>query len=207
MKNEYYIEWTNELLDGYLSDKFTNRAPAPCELLFLSKFLRELNPEVIIDVGTWLGITGHVMGTSSKNIRQLYSIDNTDDVSFVPYFRKDIKREVKKTEYGMYLPDFAKYIGSGYENTLGDLIKRHNGNVFVFLDAKKNALLVLDEIRICYENNAQYVGLHDTSKHYKKPRRAMMKAIRDGWYTLVSEDIECAKNGISILKLHDTKEQ
>ena len=203
----HYIDWTEDLLDDYLSDKFTNRAPAPCELLFLSEFLRELNPETIIDVGTWLGITGYVIGTSSHNIKNLYSIDNADSDTFVPYFRKDINRDVRKDEYGMYLPSFAEYFGCGYENILGDLIEKHNGDVFVFLDAKKQAPLVLDEITICYRSKARYVALHDTSKHYKKPRRAMMKVIRDGWYSLICEDIECAKNGVSILKLNATKEE
>ena len=198
----HYVEWNEIKLSNFLSNKFIGRIPALCELLFLSRFIRKLNPEVIIDVGTWLGITGHILGTSSHKVKHLYSIDNTHNDTFVPYFRGDINRYVKKSEYGMYLPEFAEYIGCGYENILGELISDYDGNVFVFLDAKKRADLVLDEIKICYNNKAQYIGIHDTSKHYKRPRRAMMKSIKDGWYSLICEDITCDKNGVSILKLN-----
>jgi len=48
----HYVEWNEIKLSNFLSNKFIGRIPALCELLFLSRFIRKLNPEVIIDVGT-----------------------------------------------------------------------------------------------------------------------------------------------------------
>ena len=35
----------------------------------------------MIDVGTFLGVSGYILGTSSPNLEKLYAIENIDDLS------------------------------------------------------------------------------------------------------------------------------
>ena len=199
-----YIEWNIDKLNDYLKNKIRRRGVDSKEYNFLTTYIKKLHPEIIVDVGTFLGISGYILGTSSPTIEKLYAIENIDDESFVPYGYEG--ENIPRENYGMYLPDDAIFRTNGYHNDLTPILEENkNKDIFVFLDAKKQTLGVLDELKICYDHKVKYVGLHDTSKWYKHPRRAVQRVINLKWYKLVDEkyidDIGEKTKGVSILKL------
>jgi len=199
-----YIEWDINKINNYLKDKIKKRGVDATEYYFLTKHLRKINPKIIIDVGTFLGISGYILGTSSKNIKYVYGIENIDDESFVPYNYEG--KDIPKSYYGKFLPKDGILKTHGYHNDLEPLLKKHHKDlIFVFLDAKKQTLGVLEELEICYKNKVKYVGIHDTSMWYRNIRRAMKRAIKLGWYELIDEinieDIGEKRKGASILRL------
>lgn len=179
-----YIEWDKEKLESYLSDKFRKRGVNVEEYEFLTEFLREVNPETIIDVGCFYGISTYILGTSSKNLKNLFCIENIDSPSFSEYIRDG--KPIPKTDYGKFKPNGAIFFTHGYENDLPPLLNQHP-NSFVFLDSVKLADRVLDELIICYQGKAKYVAVHDTCKRYKHPRRAVKYVINHGLFGMVGE--------------------
>jgi len=179
-----YIEWNKQMLDDYLKDKFKRRGVASVEYEFLTKHIREIKPEVIVDIGCFFGDSTYILGTSSPNLKSLYAIENIESENFCPYHIDGI--EVPKEDYGKFHQPGVVFKKNGYENDLLPILKEHPG-AFVFLDAVKLTERVLHELTICHEGNAEYVALHDTSKFYKNPRRAMKRAIQLGWFELIDE--------------------
>ncbi len=179
-----YIEWDKQKLEEYLADKFKRRGVNIEEYLFLTEFIKSVNPSTIIDVGCFYGVSTYILGTSSKDIEYLIGIDNPYSENFVPYVRED--KPIPQSEYGKFIPEGGTFIGTGYEKNLPDLLKHHN-DVFVFLDSVKLADRVFDELKVCHEGKARWVGVHDTCKRYKHPRRAVKHAIELGWYKLIGE--------------------
>jgi len=198
-----YIEWTKESIEQFLNDKLKRRGINPWEYEFLVTYLNKIQPEVIIDVGTFLGISGYILGTSSPKLEKLYAIENINDESFV-VFNHDGK-DIPKSDYGKYLPEYCDFRTHGYHNDLLSILKENEGKkTFVYLDAKKTMEGVLHELQICHEGKAKYIGMHDTSIWYKRPRRAMKQSIRLGWFELIDEayieDTGMKSKGVSILK-------
>jgi len=182
-----YIEWDKEKLESYLEDKFRRRGVNIEEYLFLTEFLREVNPELIIDVGCFYGISTYILGTSSRNTKKLIGIDNPFSDNFSPYLIDG--QPIPQADYGKYIPEDGMFVGDGYEENLVDLLNvyKEYENSFVFLDSVKMPDRVLDELMECYKGKAKYVAVHDTCKRYKHPRRAVKKVINDHLFKLLGE--------------------
>lgn len=201
-----HINWNLKRIEKYLEDKYKRRGVEALEYSILIKNLAEINPEVLVDVGCFYGVSTYILGTSISDLKYLYAIENIDDKSFCEYIIDEIP--IPKADYAKFAPKETIFKTHGYEKDLPPILHKHKDNlVFVFLDAKKNSLGVLDELSICYNNKVKYVGLHDTSKYYKNPRRAMKKSIKLDWYELIEEiNVERIKEkskGVSILRLKE----
>lgn len=195
-----YIEWNLERINEFLEDKFKRRGVDATEYELLTKYLKSINPDVLIDVGCFFGVSTYILGTSIPDLKHLYAIENIDNDNFSPY------STVPKSDYGKFIPKETIFATHGYGIDLPKILQKHNDDLtFVFLDAVKQVVRVLDELKICYDNKVDYVGIHDTSRWYKFPRKAMKRAIQLGWYELVdeinTENIGKKTKGVSILKL------
>ena len=105
-----YIEWNEDLLKDWFNDKFKKRTLTINEYVFITKFIRELEPQIIIDVGTFLGASGYILGTSSPNLEKLYALEHHEGPTYTgPY-----KGLVKTEDYGKYLPEYAIFKTWGY---------------------------------------------------------------------------------------------
>jgi len=186
-----FMEWTEYKLKEYLEDK-QNRSVHYKEYLLLIGFIKKIQPDTIIDIGTFMGASGHILGTCCDSIKNIYSIDNINSSEYVD------KEETSKKEHGKYLPEGSVFLTDGYNNNLEKLIKLYP-NAFVFWDAGKNTIKVIGQLELSYNNNIKYIALHDTG--LRRVRRAINRAINLGWYTIVSEDItSCPNKGVTILK-------
>ena len=190
-----YIKWDKEKIENYLSNKFRKRGVNVDEYLFLTEFLNEANPEVIIDVGCFYGVSTYILGTSSKNIKHLYCIENINSPNFVEYVRDGIP--IPKSDYGKFIPKEAVFYTHGYEEDLPILLANHPG-AFVFLDAVKLPDRVLDELMICYKGKAKYVAVHDTCKRYKHPRRAVKYVVDKHLFKVLGETCIEERNDIKV---------
>jgi hypothetical protein len=179
----------------YLSDKFKRRGVNVDEYLFLIEFLNEVNPEVIIDVGCFYGVSTYILGTSSKNLKGLFCIENIDSPNFVEYVREG--KPIPKSDYGKFKPEGTIFLTHGYENDLPPLLEQHPG-AFVFLDSVKLPDRVLDELMICYKGKAKYVAVHDTCKRYKHPRRAVKYVVDKHLFKILGETCIEERNDIKV---------
>lgn len=185
-----YIEWTKEKLDEFLKDK--ERTIDTKEYLLLIDFINEKRPKTLIDIGTYLGASGYILGTCCDSIKFIYSIDNINCDNYTP------KPEATKEEHGKYLPKEAIFYNFGYEDGELDRLIR-DGSEFVFWDAGKNFLKVLKQLELSRKLKIKYIGLHDTNKI--TVRRAIDRAIRMKWYKIHSEELSNEDKGVSILEL------
>ena len=93
-------------------DKFKKRTLTIKEYIFISIFIRKLKPSVIIDIGTFLGASGYILGTSSANLEYLYALEHHEGPTYGgPY------KGTTTDDYGKYLPNYAIFKTYGYENT------------------------------------------------------------------------------------------
>lgn len=187
------MRWTKEKLEQFLWNK--NRCVDVNEYLLLIEFINKIRLEVIIDVGTYLGASGYILGTCCDSIKKIYSIENTNSPEYYP------KPEATKEEHGKYLPNDAIFLRNGYEDgVLDSLIK--TGDEFVFFDAGKNSIKVYRQIELSYRNKIKHIAFHDSGKIQRTVRRAIKRAEKIGWYKIIEENIKsCPKKGISILEL------
>lgn len=166
------------------------------EYELLIRFINKIRPDTIIDIGTYLGHSGYILGTCCDSIKHIYSIENTLSEEYFP------KEEAPPEEHGKYLPKNAVFLTHGYNNgVLDELLKKHP-NAMIFWDAGKNTYKVYGQLVLSYKNKVKYVAFHDSGKIQRTVRRAIKKVEKLGWYVRIEEDIEsCPKKGISILKL------
>ena len=184
--------WNKQTLETYLQDKQT-RSVAVEEYLLLIGFINKIQPKTIIDIGTYKGTSGYILGTCCDSIVHVYSIDNIDSPEYYP------KEEATREEHGIFLPKNAMFIKNGYENNLKDLIK--DGNEFVFWDAGKNTMKVMDQLKRSYDLKVRHIALHDSGVDQGSVRRAILRAVRFKWYRIIEEDIvSCKEKGVSILQ-------
>lgn len=193
-----YIEWTNDALTEYLSDK-QMRSVHVAEYGLLIDYINKIMPDTVIDVGTYRGSSGYILGTCCDSIKYLYSIENIDSPEYYS------KPESTKEQHGEYLPKDAIFITTGYDNTLGRIVKEHP-NCFVFWDAGKNTMKVMGQIQLSYHLGVKHIAFHDSGMEQKTVRRAIKRACRMGLYKIVAEDIEsCPSKGVTILERIDAE--
>lgn len=186
--------WNRKSLQKYLLSK--QRSVHVDEYLLLIEFINKIRPETLIDIGTYLGDSGYILGTCCDSIKNIISIENIDSPE---YYHKP---EATKEEHGKYLPKGAIFLTKGYEKgILDELIKQHP-NAFVFWDAGKNSLKVIKQLELSHKNKIKYIAFHDSSEIQNSVRKAIKRAQRLGWYKIILEDINsCPEKGISILEL------
>ena len=177
------MEWNKESIEEFLSTQ-KERSIDINEYMLLIDFINEIRPDIIIDIGTYLGHSGYILGTCCDSIKNIISIENIDS-----------------EEHGKYLPRDAVFLTKGYENgVFNDLIKEHP-NAFVFWDAGKNTIKVLRQIILSHKNNVKYIALHDSGNKQRTVRRAINRAVDLGWYKILKEDIDsCLSKGITIME-------
>lgn len=193
------MKWTKKSLEKFLSTQ-EMRSVDITEYELLINFINKIRPSTIIDVGTYLGHSGYILGTCCDSIKNIISIEN---IHSEEYFAKE---EASPEEHGKYLPKEAIFLTEGYENGVFDgLIKKHP-DAFVFFDAGKNSIKVMRQIELSYKNNVKYVSFHDSGKVQRTVRRAIMRAEKLGWCVRIEEDIDsCPKKGISILEINNRR--
>jgi hypothetical protein len=196
-----YIEWTEDSIQEFISNKFTSRGLEASEYNFLSNHLKKLDIDVFVDVGCFLGISTYIIGTSMRNVKYIYAIDNITSEEFCSYGTNPIP----KSDYAKFAPEGTIFMTMGYQTDLLPILKKHkNDKVFVFLDAQKTQLGVMNELALCYKGGTDYVGVHDTSLWYKQPRKAVYRSIRFGWFELVDEfnigDGTTKMKGVTLLR-------
>lgn len=193
-----YIEWTKKSIEEWLSDKFNKRGLNIDEYVTLTKFLREdYKPNVVVDVGTFLGASGYILGTASPNLEHLYAIEHNKG----PTFEGPYKRLVTEADYGKYLPEYCIFKEYGYEYDLPGILESHrDDDVFVFFDAGKNSLRIMHQCMLARDYGIKYIGFHDTN--IPSVKRVINRAIHIGLYRKVLENIGDGKSkGIVILEL------
>ena len=187
--------WTKDKLEWYLLDK-KERSVDVNEYLLLIAFINKIKPKTFIDIGTYKGTSGYILGTCCDSIEKVISIDNIDSPEYTP------KEEAKPEEHGQFLPENAIFIKNGYENNLKSLIL--DGNEFVFWDAGKNTMKVMNQLDMSYGLGIKHIAIHDSGEEQATVRKAIKRAVRFGWYKIIDEDItSCKKKGITILKLKE----
>lgn len=183
--------WTKRKLEDFLKDK-KERSVDINEYLLLTKFINKVKPEAIIDIGTYLGSSGYILGTCCDSIMEVWSIDNIDSPEYYP------KPDATKEEHGKYLPEDSVFITDGYEKNLAGLID--DGTEFVFWDAGKNSMKVIDQFKRSYDLKIKHIAIHDSN--VKSVRRAIKQCVKKGWYKIIEEDItSCPEKGVTILQL------
>jgi len=185
-----YIEWTKEKLEEFLKDK--ERTISPNEYLLLINFINKTRPATLIDIGTYLGASGYILGTCCDSIQAIYSIENINSPDYTP------KPEADIVEHGKYLPEDAIFLKEGYESGILDSIIR-DGNEFVFWDAGKNVIKVIKQFELSHKLKIKYIGIHDSN--VKSVRRAIDRAVKLGWYKIHSEELSNENKGVSVLEL------
>ena len=194
-----YIEWDEEKLQQWFKDKFRKRGLDICEYVFLTKFIREIEPEIVIDVGTFLGASGYILGTSSPKLKKLYALEHHHGSTYSgPY-----KGLVKTEDYGKYLPEYAIFKTIGYEIDLEPILKEHEGgDVFIFFDSGKNPMRIFHQVQMCYQYKIRYIAFHDTKT--PQVRRGIKRVKELGLYRIHSECLDApdeGKKGVTILEL------
>ena len=184
--------WNKKKLEEFLKDKQT-RSVAIDEYLLLIGFINKIQPTTLIDIGTYKGTSANILGTCCDSIVHVYSIDNIDSPDYYS------KEEATREEHGIYLPKNVVFIKNGYENNLQNLIK--DGNEFVFWDAGKNTMKVMNQLQRSYDLKIKHVAFHDSGVDQGSVRRAILRAVRFKWYRIIEEDIvSCKEKGVSILQ-------
>jgi hypothetical protein len=190
-----YIKWTADKLEDYLKDKERERGIDIQELLHLSAFVRKHKFESMFDLGTFLGISGYIIGTASPNTKTLISSD-------IGKFEMELGKKHKwdYDTYGMYLPKEAIYIEGDYRKVMDGILEKYKPE-FVFLDDGHKPRWVFEQISLCYKHKVPYVAIHDTGHKVRKVRHAMKGAISNNMYKIIFEDIDtCPEKGISFLE-------
>lgn len=191
-----YIEWNRESLEKWFEGKFTKRTLYIDEYLFITKFIREIEPEIIIDVGTFLGACGYILGTSSPKLKTLYSLDHHHG----PTYKGPYKGLVETKDYGKYLPEYCIFKKYGYEWELPPILEEHKGdNVFVFFDAGKHPLKIAQQIQMAYQFNTLHIGFHDTG--LKQVRDTINEFVRLYMYEICGEKQGEGLAGVTLLRL------
>lgn len=186
------MNWNKEKLEKYLNGK-ENRSVDIGEYITLISFIKKIRPTTLIDIGTYLGSSGYILGTCCDSIENIYSIDNIDSSDYYP------KPETPKEEHGMYLPNNAIFLKKGYDNGVLDRLIEKHPDAFVFWDAGKNPLKVLGQFKISYENNIKYIALHDTN--LKRVRKVINRVTRMNWYEIIEDNVDsCSSKGVTIFK-------
>ena len=185
------LNWTIDSLSKYLADK-KERSVDIIEYIHLIEFINKIRPTTLIDIGTYLGASGYILGTCCEAIQQIYSIDNIDSPDYTP------KPETPVEEHGKYLSKEAIFLREGYDNgVLESLIK--NGNEFVFWDAGKNFTKVLRQIELSHKLKIKYIAIHDTN--VITVNRAIRRSVQLKWYRVYSSELNNIDKGVSILEL------
>lgn len=189
------MKWNKTLLEDYLKGK-EERSVHINEYLLLIDFINHKEPETIIDIGTYLGASGYILGTCCDSIKEVWSIDNINSPEYYP------KPEATREEHGKYLPKDAVFIKDGYEHNLMGLID--NGEEFIFWDAGKNSIKVINQFRLSKDLGVKHIAIHDSN--VKSVRRSIKQCVKKGWYKIVEEDIvSCPEKGVTILQLIDSE--
>ncbi len=163
-------------------------------VILLIGFINRIQPKTLIDIGTYKGTSGYILGTCCDSIVHVYSIDNIDSPEYTP------KEDATREEHGIYLPENAIFIKTGYEK-LSELITNPD-ETFIFWDAGKNTMKVMDQLKRIYDLKIKYVAFHDSGEVQATVRRAILRAVRFKWYEIIEEDIDsCKEKGVTVLKL------
>ena len=187
------IKWTRKSLEEFLKGK--NRTITVEEYLLLIDFINKIRPETFIDIGTYLGASGYILGTCCNSITKVVSVDNTLSQTYTP------KEEATIEEHGKFLTKETIFITEGYENTLSNIIT-DSSHTFILWDAGKNTLKVMDQLKRSWDLKIRWIAFHDSGTEQATVRRAIKRAERFGWYKIVTEDIvSCPSKGVSILEL------
>lgn len=190
------MDWTKEKLEEFLKDK--DRSVDVDEYLLLIDFINRIKPSTLIDIGSYLGASGYILGTCCDSIKYLFSIENIDTPDYYP------KPEAEKEDHGKYLPDNAIFLTKGYENGVFQKLIHEHKDAFVFWDAGKNTNKVLRQLELSYNNNVKYIALHDSGKIQRTVRRALLRAEYLNWYDVIEENItSCPSKGVTILERLD----
>jgi hypothetical protein len=172
-----YIEWTLDSINEWLEGKVRERGVHEEELLEISEHIRQEKYTSMLDLGTFQGVSGYIIGTSSPKTKHLVSIDWVD-----------VKRSITEwdpQEYGMYLPKDAIFIKGDFRDIMDKALKGYRCE-FAFIDDGHGSMAVAQQLQICYDNKVDYVILHDTNM--RKVRRGMKYAISRGLYDIVKEN-------------------
>lgn len=185
--------WDRVLLEDYLIGK-EERSVDINEYLMLIRFLDKIKPEIIIDIGTYLGASAYIL---SKCCKKTYTIDN---INSPEYYEKP---ESPKEEHGKYIDKSnTTFLTKGYDNGIFDNLIKMHPDAFVFWDAGKNTYKVLLQLELSYKNKVKYIAVHDSGRKQRTVRRALMRANQLNWYKTIEEDVDsCPKKGLTILEL------
>jgi len=190
-----YIEWTLDKINKYLEEKEIERGVDPKELLQLSKFVREHKFKSMFDLGTFLGVSGYIIGTSSPDGDTLVS----SDIGRIEQSKYGKIHKWDYDTYGMHLPKDAIYVEGDFRDIMDDLLKKHNPE-FAFLDDGHTPRAVFEQIFLCHMNKIKYIAVHDTN--LRKVRRAIKAAVFKGMYKIILDDTtSCPEKGITFLEL------
>jgi len=182
------MKWNKETLEEFLDDK-QKKSLHINEYLLLIDFIRKIKPDTIVDVGTYLGASGYILGTCCDSIKYIYSIENTDTPEYYP------KPEATKEEHGKYLTDDTIFLTKGYMTRDFYNIMKEHPDAFVFWDAGKATEKVLGQLKLSYRLKIKYIAFHDTGIGFREenPRpthKALDIAIENRWYKIICEDLE-----------------
>lgn len=185
------------MIVNYLKDKEQDRGVDSKELLLLSKFVREHQFKVMFDLGTFLGVSGYIIGTSSPKGELLVSSD-------IGKLEQTIYGKVHKWDYstyGMYLPEDAIYIEGDFRMVMDGILKKYKPE-FAFLDDGHTPKCIWEQTHLCHYHNVKYIAIHDTN--LRKVRRALKGIINKGLYKIIIDDKEdCPEKGITFLERID----
>jgi len=162
------------------------------------KHIQQIRPKILIDIGTYLGASGFVLGTCCDSIEKVYSIDNIHSQSYTP------KDEAPIEEHGKFLPEDAIFLKNGYETDLPVIAKEiEPKEAFIFLDAGKNTLKVIHQLRMIKDLGFPYVAVHDSGHIQRSVQRAIKHLEKEGLIEIIDEDlVSSPKKGVSVLKIH-----
>ena len=190
------INWTIESISGWLSDKQQTRTIHPSEYICLIEHIFKTKPSTIIDIGTYLGTSGYILGTCCDSIKKVYSIDNINSPGYTE------KLEATREDHGKYLPENCIFLKNGYEQDLTKELIGNPNETFLFWDAGKNFVKVLNQIKLSFDFNVRYIALHDSN--VMTVRRAIDRANKLKWYKTISEDYNsCPEKGVTILEKYE----
>jgi hypothetical protein len=191
------INWTENSIESFIKDKGEGRSPHPKELFHLCNFIKDYSLRIIFDLGTWTGLSGYIMATSSPSVEKLISLDWGEIHSINKYGKP--KRDVEL--YGKYLPDGSEYIEADYRKEMDNILKSDKFD-FAFIDDGHGLSTVLEQIRICYNNNIRYIAVHDVSTG-RLPGKATEIMIHRGYYKEIFKDVKSSPTqGIIFMEIN-----
>lgn len=190
------ITWTKESLEEFLANK-QERSVGVDEYLLLISFINKIRPKILIDIGTFKGSSGYILGTCCDSIEKIYSIDNINNNNYCE------KEGVTKEEHGIYLPKEAIFLKEGYEVNLPQILSLYKPEeVFIFWDAGKNSMKVNHQLMLSWSYGIKYIAVHDSGEQQKTVKRVIKHFENEKIYKIIKEDIVSnPKKGVSILEL------